>query len=158
MNFQLNIPNESYIVTVDFNRIEQVFSNLIFNAIRHTSKGGTISIGYIVKYSVEESTSYTNYNIESSNAKKQIDDSIFCSPIKEVIIFVKDNGLGIASEDLPNIFQRFYKGSKSSISSTKSRGLGLSITKEIVEYHGGHIWVESKINKGSTFYFSLPIY
>ncbi|WP_139380280.1 hypothetical protein [Maledivibacter halophilus] len=86
MNFQLNIPNESYIVTVDFNRIEQVFSNLIFNAIRHTSKSGTISIGYIVKYSVEESTSYTNYNIESSNAKKQIDDSIFCSPIKEVII------------------------------------------------------------------------
>ncbi|WP_408606853.1 ATP-binding protein [Maledivibacter halophilus] len=69
-------------------------------------------------------------------------------------MFVKDNGLGIASEDLPNIFQRFYKGSKSSISSTKSRGLGLSITKEIVEYHGGH----SKINKGSTFYFSLPIY
>ncbi|MGQ9675052.1 MAG: PAS domain S-box protein [Chloroflexota bacterium] len=71
-----------------------------------------------------------------------------------VVVAVRDRGQGIAPEDLPRIFERFYrsKGQRK-----ESLGLGLSIAKTLVEAHGGRIWVESELGKGSTFYFTLPI-
>ena len=72
-------------------------------------------------------------------------------------ITIKDNGQGIKSEDLPNIFNRFYRGEKSRSREYGGAGLGLSICKQIIEDHGGRIWVESIYGKGSTFYFSLPV-
>lgn len=64
-------------------------------------------------------------------------------------------GIGIASEDLPHIFERF----KESMAQPQRRGLGLGlyITRMLVEAHGGRVWVESELGKGSTFYFTLPI-
>ena len=75
---------------------------------------------------------------------------------KAVKVSVKDTGIGIAKEDLPRIFERFYRGEKSRNLSLGGIGLGLSIVKHIVEAHGGKVGVESEIGKGSTFYFTLP--
>jgi two-component system, NtrC family, sensor histidine kinase KinB len=110
-------------VMADAERIQNVFSNLLTNAIRHTPPGGAIRVG----------------------AHNVGDDMRF-----EVI----DDGEGIAKEHQAAIFQRFYRvpGSLSG-----SAGLGLSLSKEIVEAHGGKIGVESDLSKGSTFWFTLPL-
>jgi len=73
----------------------------------------------------------------------------------EVVIAVADQGEGIAPEDIPHLFERFYRvqGKRSA----EGVGLGLSIAKTLVEAHGGRIWVESAFGQGSTFYFTLPI-
>ncbi len=76
---------------------------------------------------------------------------------KGVEISVTDTGIGIRSEDLPRIFERFYRVDKSRSREEGGTGLGLSIVKHIVEAHGGHIHVESKPDQGSRFSFSLPI-
>lgn len=74
---------------------------------------------------------------------------------KEVKVFVTDQGIGIALEDLPYIFDRFYRAR--GIRKTPGFGLGLDIAKGLVEAHGGRIWVESELGKGSSFYFTLPL-
>lgn len=74
---------------------------------------------------------------------------------QELIISVKDQGTGISSEDMPHIFERFYRADKSR-SDTSGYGLGLSIAKKIVEAHKGTIMAESKLGKGSTFTISIP--
>lgn len=75
---------------------------------------------------------------------------------KEVKVSVKDTGIGIPKEDLPRIFERFYRVDKSRNLSLGGVGLGLSIVRHIVEAHGGKVGVESSLGKGSTFYFILP--
>jgi two-component system, OmpR family, phosphate regulon sensor histidine kinase PhoR len=72
-----------------------------------------------------------------------------------VIIYVKDTGVGIAPDALPRIFERFYKADKAR--SGGGTGLGLSIARHLVEAHGGRIWAESMVSQGSTFYFSIPL-
>lgn len=72
----------------------------------------------------------------------------------EVVTSVIDRGIGIPTEDIPQLFQRFYRTGVSG--NTEGLGLGLYITKMLVESHGGRIWVDSEPGKGSTFYFTLP--
>lgn len=119
-----------FVCYVDTERMDQMFSNLIWNAIKHTSPNeGMISI---------------TATIDEDN--------------KEVIFQVKDNGIGIEEEALPYIFERFYKvATASSAEAEKGTGLGLAIVKEIVHAHRGRVWVESKPNVGSIFYIALPI-
>lgn len=74
----------------------------------------------------------------------------------QAIISVQDNGIGIESEEQSHIFERFYQVGSPLTRHHKGPGLGLAITKEIVELHGGRIWVESAIDQGSTFHVSLP--
>jgi signal transduction histidine kinase len=74
----------------------------------------------------------------------------------EVVTSVADRGRGIAPEELPRLFQRFYR-TQTGREHRESLGLGLYITKMLVEAHGGRIWVESELGKGSTFSFSLPV-
>jgi len=74
-----------------------------------------------------------------------------------VEVSVQDTGSGIAAEDLPYVFERFYRADKSRSRATGGAGLGLAIAKQLVEAHGGRIWVESTEGEGSTFTFALPI-
>jgi len=74
-----------------------------------------------------------------------------------VIVAVQDEGQGIPASDLPKLFRAFSRTSVRSTGGEKSTGLGLAIVRRIVEGHGGRIWVESKVGKGSTFFFTLPV-
>jgi len=74
----------------------------------------------------------------------------------EVIVSVQDTGIGISEENIPRLFDRFIQFGREPGPGEKGTGLGLAISKGIVELHKGRVWVESKLNKGSEFYFSLP--
>jgi two-component system phosphate regulon sensor histidine kinase PhoR len=73
---------------------------------------------------------------------------------REILFAISDVGIGIAADDLPRIFERFYKVDRSR--ATSGTGLGLAIARHLVEAHGGRIWAESEVGKGSTFYFTIP--
>jgi two-component system phosphate regulon sensor histidine kinase PhoR len=111
-------------VPADKDRVRQVISNLVHNAIKFTRSGGRIMV--------------TTRVLEGS-----------------VVVDIADTGIGIAKEDLPRVFERFYKGDKARAG--EGAGMGLAIAKHVVEAHGGNIWVESEEGKGSTFSFSLPL-
>lgn len=118
-----NFHEEPLYVIADKDKIEQVLINLLDNAIKYTPKGGQISI-----------------------LTKEDDE-------KTVTVSVKDNGIGILSEDLPHIFDRFYMAEKAHTSG-KGTGLGLAICRKILENHGQHITVSSS-QDGTTFNFTL---
>jgi signal transduction histidine kinase len=75
----------------------------------------------------------------------------------EIVISVSDTGIGIAAEDQADVFDKFKQVGDTLTDKPKGTGLGLTICKEIVEHHGGRIWVESELGKGSTFSFALPV-
>jgi two-component system OmpR family sensor kinase/two-component system sensor histidine kinase BaeS len=74
------------------------------------------------------------------------------------VFSIRDTGIGIAPEDIANVFERFYRSEQSRHRTGGGAGLGLAIAKGIVEAHGGRLWVESKVNEGSIFSFSVPVY
>jgi signal transduction histidine kinase len=73
-----------------------------------------------------------------------------------VVIAVADTGSGIDSDELPYVFDRFYRPDKSRSRASGGSGLGLAIVKQLVEAHAGHVWVESRPGQGTTFFFTMP--
>ncbi len=126
-------------VVVDLDRLEQVMSNLVFNAIKHTSKGGHVE----VRFETQEVK-------QMPSQESSFSDSA-------LVMSVHDNGQGIREDELPQIFDRFFRGDESRTSKGGNTGLGLAISKEIVEYHKGRIWAKSKTDAGSSFYVALPL-
>lgn len=121
-----SIVPSSLEVTGDRSYLEQVLVNLLDNGIKYTHPGGEISV------------------------------STFENEQGEIQVAIKDNGMGIPREDLSRIFERFYRVDKGRSQELGGTGLGLSIVKHLIQAHGGRIWVESQLGKGSTFYFTLP--
>jgi two-component system phosphate regulon sensor histidine kinase PhoR len=117
----------SLAIRADRSYLEQILINLLDNAIKYTPEGGRVIISAVEKDS------------------------------KDIQFSIEDNGIGIPNEDLSRIFERFYRVDKGRSKELGGTGLGLSIVKHLVQAHGGRVWVESKLGKGSTFYFSLPI-
>jgi two-component system sensor histidine kinase BaeS len=121
-------PRGGLVVSADVGRLDQVLSNLVANAIRHTPVGGTITL-----------------------------DAEPLAPLAAgVRLTVSDTGAGIRPEDLPYVFDRFWRGDPSRSHKEGSLGLGLAIAQQLVEAHGGHISVESEWGQGSTFAVELP--
>jgi two-component system sensor histidine kinase ResE len=118
--------NDELIVSFDPDRIEQVLTNLIDNALRHTDEGGEVRV-------------------------------IVDTDEEVVRISVQDSGSGIPEEDLPFVFERFYKADKARTRGRSGTGLGLAIAKNIVDAHKGTIAVHSKLGEGTTFTFTLPL-
>jgi signal transduction histidine kinase len=110
-------------VQCDRERVLQILSNLVGNAIKFTPDGGSIFI-----------------EAQATG--------------REARFSVRDTGEGISEEELPRIFDRFWQAQKTNRTGI---GLGLSIAKGLVEAHGGHLWVESKLGVGTTFFFTLPL-
>lgn len=127
IDLQTSISDPHQQLAADYDRLNQVLSNLISNALRHTPAAGTITI---------ETGSGSN-------------------PDRSVRIVVKDTGAGIASADLPFIFDRFWRGDKSRTGRTHS-GLGLAITKQLIQAQNGTIEVQSEVGQGTTFTIDLP--
>jgi PAS domain S-box-containing protein len=99
-------------------------------------------------------------NLISNAIKFQDYGSVTCrvrNTGEALTISVIDQGIGIAEEDLPKVFEKFKQVGDTLTSKPQGTGLGLPISKEIVEYHGGKIWVESEVGKGTTFAFTLPV-
>jgi len=124
ISLQLSMESALDNMHLDPDRMEQVLTNLIDNAMRHTPKGGNVTL----RVSGEE----------------------------PLIIQVSDTGSGIPQEDLPFVFERFYKADKARTRGRAGTGLGLAIARNIVEAHGGRINVQSKLGEGTTFTISLP--
>ncbi|WP_220194097.1 sensor histidine kinase [Ktedonospora formicarum] len=124
----LAIPQETPLLYIDPQRIKQVLNNLIANAIKYTPPGGSVTV-----------------TAREHDAHFQM-------------ITVTDTGYGIPLEDRPHIFERFYQSNHSQQSKMGGYGLGLAIARLIVEQHGGTISFDTALEKGSSFYFTLPIY
>ncbi|MBD3182300.1 response regulator [Candidatus Poribacteria bacterium] len=133
-------PNVPYIYA-DYYRLDQVFTNILDNAIKYTPQNGRITID-------AELVDSSSIGVNPDN-KNGI---LSCAKFAKVI--VSDTGVGISLEDQQKIFDRFEQAGKPY---NIGVGLGLSIVKKIIENHNGKIWVESKPGKGSKFIFILPI-
>jgi len=122
-------------VWADRIRVGQVLTNLVSNAHKYTPEGGVILVG-------------------AEAAENQWDPE----GAKQVVhIWVKDNGIGINIEDQAKIFQKFFRSDDSKAREAPGTGLGLNITKSLVEMQGGRIWFDSEFRKGTTFHFTIPV-
>ena len=127
VDFELQLEPDLPSTLIDPTRIQQVILNLISNAEKFTSEGSV--------------TLHAQHHIEEN----------------EILIGVKDTGPGIPPDEQEKIFDRFQQARDNKLSKRKGTGLGLSICRELVELHQGKIWVESELNNGSDFKFTLPV-
>ncbi len=134
LNIEENKTANTLIANVDEERLIQVLNNLISNAIKYSPAGGKIEIGL--------------RPMMKPDALQTFD---------EALIWVKDQGIGIAPEEIPHIFKRFHRASTLD-PSLSGLGIGLYLVQEIMESHGGRVWVESVEGSGSTFYVLLPLH
>lgn len=122
----LTVDGSIPIINADRRRMRDVFNNLVDNAIKYTEEGGKVQVGVR-------------------------DEG------RMIHVWVKDNGIGIPLENLGKIFDRFYIVAKDDLAHQVDRiGLSLPIAKGIIEAHGGRLWVESQVGKGSVFHIDLP--
>jgi signal transduction histidine kinase/HAMP domain-containing protein len=114
-------------VQADSRRLDQILHNLVSNALKFTGEGGSIQL---------------HARHDQRNG---------------IVVRVQDTGVGISPDEIANLFQKYQQSASGKTSEHKGTGLGLVISKMIVEAHGGRIWVESEEGKGTTFVFTLPI-
>jgi len=120
----------------------EVIRELLSNAKKHSGAPETILGAELVSIGPDEET-----QASESGMRQRVSGA--------TQLYVKDSGQGIAKEDLPHVFEKFYRG-KRAISSSPGMGLGLSIVRELVSQNGGRIWVDSVPGFGATFYILLP--
>jgi signal transduction histidine kinase len=131
----LNIPSDLPMIWADRTRLEQALVNLVSNAHKYTPTGGVLEVA-------------------AEHCPNQWDPN----GVAEVVhIWVKDNGIGINEEDQKKIFQKFFRSDDSKTREVTGTGLGLNITKSLVEMQGGRIWFESEFRKGTIFHLTVPL-
>ena len=126
----LNIPGKLPLVRADAKRLSQIMTNLISNACKYTLESGHITV----------------------SAQHIADEA---SPM--LYVAVKDTGIGIAPENQAKIFSQFFRADDIHVNNVRGTGLGLNITKKLVELQGGEIGFTSEYNQGSTFFFTIPV-
>lgn len=120
-------PVERTIINADIDKIGQVITNLISNAVKYSPNGSTINVVCIT---------------DNGYAR----------------VSISDQGIGINQDDLPKLFERFYRANNTGNRNIAGFGIGLYLCYEIIKRHEGRIWAESRLGEGSTFYFELPLY
>jgi len=139
IDLALETPASLPLVEADRDRLAQVMGNLLSNALRYVSEGGHVTVR-------AEAQGPVLSGAEGSGAEG-----------REVIVAVADDGPGVPSEDLPHLFERFWRGDRARRRATGGSGLGLTIARELARAHGGRLWAESVEGEGSTFAFALPV-
>jgi signal transduction histidine kinase len=126
--FTLLIPSDLPPALCDEARAAQIIGNLLSNASKYTSQGGQIVV----------------------TVRPAEEDGF-------IKVSVADTGVGIPVEDQPKLFTRFFRAQSAVLTRASGAGLGLYIVRSLIELHGGRIWFESELGKGSTFYVTFPI-
>ena len=129
MEIRQRIQPDLPTVSGDFRRLGEVVTNYLSNAIKYGTEGTPIEV-----------------SVEREDAVE----------LRLVVVRVRDYGIGIAPEEMPNLFRKFYRVDNSSTRLAGGTGLGLAIAKHLVELHGGKVWAESEPGIGSVFSFSIP--
>jgi signal transduction histidine kinase len=132
---EILLPEQLPSIWADHTRVGQVLTNLVSNAHKYTPDGGRIVVG-------AEAT----FNQWDPGGARQV-----------IHVWVKDDGIGISMEDQAKIFQRFFRSEDSKAREAPGTGLGLNITRSLVEMQGGRIWFDSEFRKGTTFHFTIPV-
>lgn len=125
-SFSSVTPDSLPLVSVDVDRIRQVLTNLIANAVKYSPQGGAITVRAV-------------------------------SEPDKIVVSVIDQGVGIPLEAKAKLFRKFFRVDNRETRSIGGTGLGLALVKDLIEAHGGSVWVESEPGQGSTFSFSLPL-
>jgi len=132
INFKLEKPEKALpVVEADPGKLRMVLENLIDNAIKYTPEGGTVIL--------------------------KVDDQKINTANNSLEIIVKDSGIGIPKSEQSKVFQKFFRASNAVATEPDGSGVGLYITKDIIEGHHGALWFESNPNQGTEFHFTLPI-
>jgi signal transduction histidine kinase len=131
----VSIPSNLPPVKGDRDRFVQILTNLVSNAHKYTPEGGSIAI----------------------RARRWSDGRGGVGEGEFVLCAVSDTGVGIAPADQERLFTKYFRADDPAVRGVAGTGLGLIITKSLVELHGGEIWVESELGKGSTFAFTVPV-
>ena len=145
ITIKAELDNSLDFVYIDTQRMEQVITNLISNAIKFTRENGTIEIK-TRKIKAEEIRNNSFFEEIPTKLSKEY-----------VEISVKDNGIGIAKENWNKVFEQFKQIENSLSRKVGGSGLGLPIAKRLMDAHKGFIWLDSELNKGTTFYLAIPI-
>ncbi|MGA9119059.1 MAG: hybrid sensor histidine kinase/response regulator transcription factor, partial [Bacteroidota bacterium] len=132
------IEEEAIDVYCDRDLVEKIVSNLLSNAFKFTSRGGTVTVGL-------------NRSVASSSRQGREGDE------EKLVISVSDTGIGIPPDEVEKVFDRFYQVDASQTREHEGSGLGLALVKELVELHHGTIEVQSEVGKGTTFTVRLPM-
>ena len=164
-------------------RVSEALVNLVDNAIKYTPHGGrvTVSVERLETHGAVPSDGTGEMRAAPTASSALANGAAGRAERPMLVVRVCDTGVGIGEEDLPRVFERFYKVDRSRARPTEGRaprggqssdeadasaaqtqaaagtGLGLAIVKHLVELHGGHVWAESRLGHGSTFAFTLPI-
>ncbi|MFZ5905253.1 MAG: GAF domain-containing protein [Chloroflexota bacterium] len=132
---EVTLPGKLPSVWADPTRIGQVLTNLVSNAHKYTPESGRIFVG-------------------AESTKNRWDPE---GAARVVHLWVRDTGIGISPEDQQKIFQKFFRSEDQKAREVPGTGLGLNITKSLVEMQGGRIWFESEFRKGTTFHLTIPV-
>ncbi len=168
LTLTVDVPDDLPAVLADVERMQQVVTNLVHNAIKFTPAGGRIEVRAVL---CEEETRGRGEKETRGQGDKEMswDSQVALSPERQVtlspsplvslspclLVTIRDTGVGIPADDLERIFERFYKADRAR--SDGGTGLGLAIAKHIVQAHGGQIWATSREGAGSTFTVALPL-
>ena len=140
----ISAEEENLIVYFDRDKLEKIVSNLLSNALKFTPEGGRVSVQLTV-------------TSRQSHTKALMTDHRLLNTGNWLLLTVTDTGPGIPVEQLDKIFDRFYQVDPSHTREHEGTGIGLALTKELVELHHGEILVQSEVGRGTTFIVRLPL-